>query len=375
METLPPDRAPAEILLVSKPLEPPWNDGSKTLARELACAMERYHPIALGTRAGSFVPPRGRIERIYGGARAHALASSDALRVLGRLARGRPGDLWHFFFQPHPRTSILARALVRARRRPTVHTVASAPRADHNLRLLFFADRTVVLSRATEARLRNAGIERVVRIPPASRPVEVPDAEQRRAARLALGLPTGAPLVVFPGDLERGEGARLSIEALDAPPLRQVHLAMAYRQKSPAVRRAESELRALAERRGVAKRVHWIGETERILSLLGAADVVALPSRDLGAKVDLPIALIEAMWQARPVIVARESPASELAEQGGAAAIACDRDALASVLAALLDDATARAEAGARARAAAEARYDPRGMASRYEALYDELLG
>jgi glycosyltransferase involved in cell wall biosynthesis len=292
--------------------------------------------------------------------------------VFGRLALGPPCDLWHFVFQPNPRASLAARSLARARRRPTVHTVVSAPRPHLDPTRVLFADRTVVLSRATERRFREAGISGIVRIPPASRPLPVPDEPGRRHARVAWGLPIDAPLLVYPGDLERGEGARLAIEATAALP--ELHLALAYRAKTPATHRAERRLRALAAQLGVAPRVHWIGETDRIVALLGTADVVALPSRDLGAKVDLPIVLLEAMWLARPVIVARGSASEELAEEGGAWAIPCDREALVDALRALLDDSATRAEAGRRARATAEAQYDPVRMAARYEALYDELL-
>lgn len=363
-----------EILFVSKPVEPPWNDGSKTMVRDLAGALTRYVPVVMGARSGTFTPASGRIERVYApGSAGHALGAGDALRVLARLALGARADLWHFFFQPNPRTSSAARAIAAVRARGVIHTVSSAPRPDLDLKRVLFADRTVVLSRATEHRLLAAGVRGVVRIAPAIAPLPVPSEAERRVARDRFGLPRDAFVVVFPGDLERGEGAQLAIDALEELD-GDVVLAMACRAKTAASREAESALRARAARIGVAKRVHWIGETDRILSLLGAADVVVLPSRDLGAKVDLPIVLIEAMWSARPVIVARGSVAEELADDGGAVAIDTDRDALVAALRAWRDDAE-RARAGARARSAAFERHHPARVASRYEALYDEVLG
>ncbi|UJR80545.1 Glycosyltransferase [Sandaracinus amylolyticus] len=362
----------ATILMISKPVEPPWNDGSKTLVRDLVSSMERHVPIVMATRGSSFHPPRAKVERTFGPhARGHALPPREALRVLARVAIGE-GDLAHFFFQPNPRTSVVAKALSRARRRPTVHTVSSAPRDDLDARRVLFADRTVVLSRHTETRVRDAGVRGVVRIPPAVAPIDVPGDEARAATREGLELPRDAPLIVFPGDLERGEGARHLIESLVT--LRDAVLALAYRQKSERSREAERALRARAEALGVASRVRWIGETPHILALLGAADVVALPTRDLGAKVDLPLVLIEAMWQARPVIVASRCAAEELAEDGAALAIEPTLDALVDALRRWLDDASARASIGARARHAAERRHHPRAMAAAYESLYDEVL-
>lgn len=359
--------------MVSKPVEPPWNDGSKTLVRDLAGAMERHVPIVLATRGSTYEPPGARVERRLGpGARGHALPPLEGLRVLARVGAGA-ADVAHFFFQPNPRTSSVARLLARARRRPTVHTVSSAPRPDLDPRRVLFADRTVVLSRRTEALLRDAGVRGVARIAPAVAPIAVPTEEARARARLRFGLPGGAPVIVFPGDLERGEGAAVLIDALSELP--DAVLALAYRAKSERTHDAERRLRDRARELGVAERTRWVGETSEILSLLGAADVVALPSRDLGAKVDLPLVLIEAMWQARPVLVASRSAAEELAEGAAACALEPSRDAVVAQLRAWLDDAEERAAVGARAREAAELRHHPRAMARAYEAVYDEVLG
>src|SRR5690606_20826458 len=161
-----------------------------------------------------------------------------------------------------------ARMIARARRRPTVHTVSSAPRDDLAPRRVLFADRTVVLSRRTEAALRDAGVLGVVRIAPALGPIAVPREGARGPARGRLGPPADAPLIVCPGDLERGEGAAVLIDALAELP--GAVLALAYRAKSARTRDAERALRERAGTLGIAERTRWIGETPEIVSLLGA---------------------------------------------------------------------------------------------------------
>ncbi len=347
----------ATVLLVSKPLGPPWNDGSKNLARDVAEGMRAHFPRVLTHAAAPWRPRRAAVEVLEGRA---------TLGTLAHLALAPRADLWHFFFAPNPRTSRAARALVRVRGVPSVHTVCSRPRDLERARRLLFADRTVVLSRATERALRDAGAE-VTRIPPCAPDLEPPSDDARRAARARLGLPSDAPLVVFPGDLEHGEGATRLLDA-HARELGDAVLVMACRAKSPAAKQAERRLR-----RATGPRVAWIGETPHIHALLGAADVVALPSSDLYAKVDLPIVLLEAMRLGRAVVVADDAPASELAEGGGAVAVS--PDALGATLARLLGDDAARAALGARARAVARERYDAAPMVAAYERLYDELLG
>ncbi|MBX3270080.1 MAG: glycosyltransferase family 4 protein [Sandaracinaceae bacterium] len=348
----------AVVLLVSKPLGPPWNDGSKNLARDLAEGMRRHLPRALVTQTG-WRPRRGQVEPI---------GRHTALATLAHLATGPRPDLWHFFFAPNPRTSLAARALGRARRVPSVHTVCSRPRELRAAQRLLFADRTVVLSRATEVALESVGA-RVLRIPPATPALAPLDAAARRETRRALGLPLEAPLLVYPGDLEHGEGAA-RILAAHARMRTETWLVMACRTKTRAAREAERRLRTES-----GPRVTWVGETGAIHALLGAADAVALPSTDLYAKVDLPLVLIEAMWLARPVLVAADSPAAELAEDGAALAVEPHPDAIAAALDDLADDGAKRAAQGALARRAAQSRYDVAAMAAAYERLYDELAG
>ncbi|HEY3498250.1 MAG TPA: glycosyltransferase family 4 protein [Polyangiaceae bacterium] len=370
----------SRILLVSKPLEPPWNDSSKNLVRDLALGLERHGARALGRKGGPRELGRVEIEPIHpgrstGAAGGFSSGLSEQGRVLYRLLRGERAALWHFFFAPNPKTSLAARAAARARGVRTLQTVCSVPKTSADLGKVLFAERVVVLSRHTEQRFLDAGIERerVVRIPPAVPPLEVLGPEARRSAREMFRLPESATVVLYPGDLEFGSGALLSVEAhARLPP--DTWLVLACRAKTARAAGTERELRLRAERLGTAARIVFTGETPRILDLVGAADIVVLPSEVAYAKMDYPLVLLEAMALARPVVVALGTPAAELAEGGGALAVAPAAEPLAQALLGLAGDETARSELGARAREAALHDYARTKMARAYEQLYDELL-
>jgi phosphatidylinositol alpha-1,6-mannosyltransferase len=368
----------ARVLMVSKPIAPPWNDSSKNLVRDIASNLQR-HSAAIMVQRGAAPPLAGvAVEPVYS---AHAPGFAPALwdnaRVLLRLLAGRAHELWHFFFAPNPRSSLAGRLAARARRVPTVQTVCSAPRAGADLRRLLFADRTVVLSRHTEALVLAAGVPAasVRRIAPAVAPLAPAGQTETGAARAALGLPADEPLVVYPGDLEFSRAAELTLRAYAGRSFTSdALLVMACRAKTPHARDEERRLRALARELGVERRVSFAGETRHIHGLLAAAHVVVLPAEDLYAKMDLPLVLIEAMLLERAVVVGVGTPAAELCDDGAALASALEPDAVAQHIARLLDNASERAEFGARARAAALARHHPAVVASAYEDLYDELL-
>jgi glycosyltransferase involved in cell wall biosynthesis len=366
----------ATILLVSKAVEPPWNDSSKNLVRDLVLGMRRHDAVAFGRRGGERELGRACLEPVHPelGRGRFVPALADQLRVLRRLAFGKRPDLFHFFFAPNPKTSNVARAASRVRSVRTVQTVCSVPRDDVDPKRVLFADRIVVLSRFTAERFLRAGLqtERIVRIPPAAPPLVPLDPERRKKTRAELGIDEQTPVVLYPGDLEFGNGARLTLEAHATLP-KETRLVMACRAKTAKAREVDAELRALAIRLGTNERVTFLGETSQILDVVGAADVVSLPSDVAYAKMDYPLVLLEAMALARPVVVATGTPAAELAEDGAARAVPPETDAVAEALSRLVGDAAYREALGARARETVLAEYDRARMARAYEALYDSL--
>jgi phosphatidylinositol alpha-1,6-mannosyltransferase len=366
-----------DVLLVSKPIVPPWHDSSKNLVRDLATHMTRHVPVVLSQPGVRLEMPRARVEPIYAPyAGAFSPALRENARVLTRLLTGSRREYWHFFFAPNPKTSTVARAAARLRRVRTVQTVCSAPHPRVPVRAVLFGDRIVVLSEHTRRRFLDAGVAptRMQLVRP-SVPLLPPLAAERvSSARQRLKLPIGRPLIVYAGDLEFGRGAELALQAfIDLPATLDACLVMACRTKTAEAKARAQELQRMAETAGAASRVVWFGETPFIHDLLAVADLVTMPTDSLYAKMDIPLVLLEAMALERAVLVGNGTPAEELASEGGAVAVETTRDAVATATRNLLDDGARRAELGARARSVVERDYDARRMTAAYEAIYDEL--
>jgi glycosyltransferase involved in cell wall biosynthesis len=366
------------ILMVSKPVAPPWNDSSKNLVRDVTAHLKRYRATVMTARGAQSgiagVESTGVYARRAG---RFAPALVDNARVMLRLLAGDRHDLWHFFFAPNPRSSAAGRVAARARSVPTVQTVCSAPAEGIDLERALFCDRAVVLSRYTERRMLAAGVPRAMlrRIPPAVTPLTPLGESDVARVRGELGLPRDRALLVYPGDLEYSGAAERVLRAFaEQRGKNDAALVLACRKKTAAAHNCEARLRELGRSLGIADRMIWSGETPRIHDLLACADLIALPAENLYAKMDLPLVLIEAMLLARPVILAQDTPAAELAEGDAAVAVAAEVGATAAAIGRLLGDGAERAALGQRARAAALARYQPDNVASAYEALYDELL-
>lgn len=367
-----------DVLLVSKPIVPPWHDSSKNLVRDLATHMVRHTPIVMSQAGVRLDMPRARIEPVYGEtAKGFSPALRDNARVLARLLQSHRGEFWHFFFAPNPKTSTVARVASSLRRARTIQTVCSAPHPSVAARGVLFADRIIVLSEHTQRRFLADGIaaSRMRLIRPAVPNLTPIEQARIPAARRRLGLAVHRPLLLYAGDLEFGRGAELALSSfIDLPSTLDACLVMACRAKTRGARARAKQLEEQATRARVADRVVWFGETPFIHDLLAVADVVTLPADTLYAKMDVPLVLVEAMALGRAVLVGRDTPAAELASAGGAVAVDTQRDAVSAATRLLLEDSTRRGELGAAAHQIAKRDYDARRMTEAYEAVYDELV-
>ncbi|MGD8826138.1 MAG: glycosyltransferase family 4 protein [Myxococcales bacterium] len=370
-------KAMAEVLFVSKPVAPPWNDSSKNLARDIARHLQRYEPVLLGHRGQINPIGRGRIEAVYpasshGGFSPRARSNAPVFR---RLLLGRRLDVWHFFFAPNRRSSAAGRLATTLRRAPSVHTVCSMPPDDAPLRNLVFADLTVTLSRASYGRFRQQGVaDDALRVIPPCVPFrEPPTAAERTMHRQSLGLSEHAPIWIYPGDLEHGGGAELAVRGFAAWNRPDALLVMACRPKTRRAPREQARLTALAKAWGIEGRVLWLGQTLRIERWLAASDFVVMVNQSPYAKMDYPLVALEAMALGRAVLVGQGTPCAELAEDAGAWAVPIDPDALADTIERLSSDQERRQALERQAHDLAVSQFSPRKVAAQYELLYEEV--
>ena len=148
----------------------------------------------------------------------------------------------------------------------------------------------------------------------------------RAALKAEMGLHPG-PLIASVGALIPRKGQKLLIEALVALP--DATLALAGQGPD------RGELETLARTKGVAGRVHFLGNLphEALPNLLAAADVMALPSASEG----LANAWVEALACGTPIVISDAGGAAELLDRPAAGRIvAREPVAIAGAIAGLL---------------------------------------
>ena len=124
------------------------------------------------------------------------------------------------------------------------------------------------------------------------------------------------------------------------------------------------------QRRGIAKNFRFLGWRADLDRVYADLDVVVLTSRNEGS----PVALIEAMAAARPVVATRAGGVAELVGDAGLLAPIDDVPALTESVLRLLTDPAFAAELGRRSRDRVMPQFDKSRLVADIDAMYGELL-
>jgi glycosyltransferase involved in cell wall biosynthesis len=189
--------------------------------------------------------------------------------------------------------------------------------------------------------------------------------EPRVPAREALGLCPSDRVAVIVARLSSEKNHRLLLAAF-ADVVRRIEGARLLIVGDGSERDA---IRREIARRGLDGSIRMLGVRHDVARILAAADLGVLSSDREG----LPIAVLETMAAARPVVVTAVGDLPSVVRDGEAGRVVPPRDpaALAAALAELLADPARAAEMGARGRALVAERYSLRAMIAQHEALYE----
>ena len=235
--------------------------------------------------------------------------------------------------------------------------------------------RVVVRFHAVSERVRHVAVERLhldparIDVVPRGRDPAVlgrRSPHRRHAARAALGIVDGDPVVLAVARQEHQKGLDVLLEAVARPGADHLRVVVAGRPGS-----ASARLVATVARLGLGDRVTFLGARDDVAELLCAADVFVLPSRREG----MPGALLEAMALEVPVVA---SDLPQVREVLGSEAPWLVRpecpDLLATALTAAVEPSGPRARSVERARQRFHDSYTTKAVAASMLAFYERAL-
>ena len=240
---------------------------------------------------------------------------------------------------------------------------------DH--RIVHTADRILVGSTAAQVEVRSFGSKPVEIVTNA---VTIPaDAAVHgidiAALRVEIGVPDRAIVLGMFGRLHPCKGHEFFLRALARLLHEQVHVYGLIVGEG----QIDAELRGLADELEIADRVTFTGYVDDVFRYLPVMDVVAVPS----VQDSLPLAALEAMAYARPVVASAAGDLPRVIEDGvnGYIVPIGDTAALAARLRSLACDTEARGRIGAAGRRRIIEAFSADAMSRALEAQYASVIG
>ena len=245
-------------------------------------------------------------------------------------------------------------------------------RAGWRTRLVYerYAQRTVAISPAIAAQLVAGGVpaDRIACIPSAVDMTRIRPSAERAVVRAAEDAALAEVVLLVVAALVRRKGIDVLLDSLVRLAARGLRPPLWIAGDGP----ERERLLAQVERSGLAGQVHFLGPRDDVGNLLGASDVVVLPSRREG----LGVAALEAMAAGRPLVASAVGGLNEAVVDGRTGLLVPPEDAaaLATALERLLRDAELRAKLGAEGPQRVAEGFLPEQMVAAYERLYREML-
>ena len=242
------------------------------------------------------------------------------------------------------------------------HNIYSRINAAWERRALRQARVAVAVSEMVSDQIRSLGEDVSVEVIPNGIDPSVFTPNGPHVDRAAMGVPHDAPLALFVGDLQ------IPLKNLDTVLKAVAHVPSVHLAVAGTI--DDSPSPALAQRLGIATRVHFLGFRRDIPALMRTADLFVFPSR----YETFSLVLLEAMASGTPVVTASTVGASDLVtpEAGVVMDDPNDTEALVHHLRRLVDAPNKRRAMGREARSVAE-QYPLSRTAHRYVDLLERL--
>jgi len=367
------------VLIVSKPVSPPFDDSGKVLPSVLVRFAKGIDFTVFTARGTTLALRNCKEVPLFKRSQSFRLPLLDKIKVLYYLLTQRPPPVAHFFFTP-TRLTVCSIVLFKKRWRDVkvVHTITSIPDEIGVLKSTR-ADSVVVLSEYARTILSDV-VPSSVRLEVIRPAVEVASPitlDEKRRIKVSFGLNPERPVVIYAGDLEFTMAPFVISDAIEMVLDRvQATFVFACREKTKKAQKVRKALEARLSpylKRGI---VRFFGGEPRFKELLACSHIQLFPVETTYAKSDIPLTLLEGLGMGVPAIVGLGTALEEIVELGGALGVPpLNTQALCETILRLLGDSALHSDLVAQGIRVVKEYYSPLKMAQAYEALYKELLG
>ena len=367
-----------KILLVTRPICPPWDEASKNFAYYLAKNISDFEIHILTNGILPDLPKNIIQENIYN---SNSLNFSQKIKLFKFLRKNRSNfDVVHYLFTPTKQNSFLIKTLAKSTKGKTIQTIATLREdlySDNDLKSMLFADSIITYSDYSKNKLETLGFNNIQRIYPGI-DVEIffPTPKNQELMK-KFGFEENDFVINFAGEYTRLGAIDNVIEAFtksskEAPNLK---LSLAVRIKNEKDAEKKKEIIEKLKANGVFEKVAFQDNGGYVMQdVFNLCDVSIFPVQNMNGKFDVPLAVIEAMACEKPVIISDIPILREFSSDNNSAIIeAGNVKQLSEKILDVYQNKQKYVEIGKNARKYVEENFDIKKVAEKYKEVYGKL--
>lgn len=366
-----------KILMLSRPVTPPWDEASKNLVYNLCLYIEKFQFYIPSVKGSKFGINRKNVhsENVYSNTRFGTLQKT---RLFLKLARRKPSvDVYHFLFTTSPLNSFLIRLI--GRNFPC--KVQSLPHVHHPVLMkqfkpnLFYGDYLIVSSKFSKNFLEEHGLHNVYHIYPGIDLEKFKPGEKNMTLKKAFCAPDDF-VILYVGGYGKNEAVEnvLCITAQVCKTLKGVKFIFACRVRNRSDKKAEGRFKRRAKEIDIDGKISFFNCYDNMAELINISDVCMYPFKQNTVKTDIPVVLLETLAEEKPVVISDLQPMNEIfRDEVGFKVEVGDDTSFAEKLIELCKNPALRREMGEKGRKVVSEYFNIIKTAKAYEKLYEKI--
>ncbi len=298
-----------KILLITRPIAPPWDEASKNFAFSLAKDLQDVENFQLHLMTNGPVlelPKQIIQQQIY----THSENDFDVFQKMRLfwflLWNAKNFDIIHLLFTPTKLNIFFIKLLLTFSKAKTLQTVATLREdiySDEEIKKLMFADSIITYSDYAKNKLEQLDVKNVQRIYPG---IDLEKYSPQETRSKIEGYAEKDFVINFAGEYTRlgamDDVLDAFIEVSKKIPNAKLSMAVRVKNEKDAVKKIE--VIEKLKKNQLLNRVFFHDDGKfNMADIYNLADVSIFPVRNMRGKFDVPLVVIEAMACAKPVII------------------------------------------------------------------------
>ncbi len=368
-----------KILLITRPIAPPWDEASKNFAFYLAKKVDSFEFSMLTPGKVDTLPVKINQIPIYTENHLN-LSWNQRLRMLKLAPMIKNFDIVHFMLTPNKLNAFAFKTFLTSPKTKSVQTIATLREdlfSDNDFKKIIFADLVITYSDYAKNKLEKIGLKNVSRIYPGIDIQLFTPAPKNLHTMELFNVGQDDFVIAYPGEYTR-LGATDDIVAMLPELFTKIPNAkfiFANRIKNEKDANKKNEIIEILTASGISDRIIFTDTFADMPKIYNLSDVVIFPVRNMQGKFDVPLAVIEAMACEKPVVVSNLPILKEFTCAKNSVVIDPEnKNQLINTIVGLFENKKECAKIGKAARQYVVENFDINSVAKQYERAYRDLL-